>query len=472
MQGLKASGQWCPEIDAMARPLYRAIVEAIRRDIASGRLTAGQKLPPQRKLAHALGVDFTTVTRAYVEARRDGLVIAQVGKGTFVNGSIAMSAPKNGRTVSDASDFIDMTMNLPPQPMEAKFAARMRAGLAAVQAHDRGLDLLRYQTGAGHIEDRETGASWLQPRLGDIDPDQIIVAPGTQSALTALLSSLAKPGDRVCTETLTYPVFRALCAQLGILAEGLPMDEFGLLPDAFRQACQTRRPKALYCCPTLHNPTAITMPEARRREIADIASQFEVPVLEDDAYGRLPVSAPAPIAAYAPDLTYLISGLSKCLAPGLRIAFVHTPGRRQAGRLAASLRATSLMATPLTAALVSEWVRNGAAEEILEAIRHDSLQRQQIAGTILAPETFQSNPEAFHGWLSLPKEWSRSEFTSHMRGAGVALVGSDAFATDANPPHAVRLCLGAARTHQDLERILWLVRDALDDLPAMSAVVG
>ena len=75
---------WSPTIDAADGPVYEGIVEALDRDIASGRLRRGQRLPTHRALAQTLGVDLTTVTRAYNEARRRGLTDARVGQGTFV----------------------------------------------------------------------------------------------------------------------------------------------------------------------------------------------------------------------------------------------------------------------------------------------------------------------------------------------------------------------------------------------------
>lgn len=99
---------WIPTIQDGSGPLYESIVEALSRDIASGRLHRGQRLPTHRALASALGVDLTTVTRAYNEARRRGLTEARVGQGTFV-------AESRLRVVrAPAGIDFDLSMNLPP----------------------------------------------------------------------------------------------------------------------------------------------------------------------------------------------------------------------------------------------------------------------------------------------------------------------------------------------------------------------
>src|SRR5262249_24618262 len=105
---------WIPTLSDRQGPVFQRIVDALAADIGSGRLARGQRLPTHRALARALHVDLTTVTRAYGEARRRGLLEAQVGRGTFVSESTARAA---GHVPLDVK--IDLSMNLPPQPVEA-----------------------------------------------------------------------------------------------------------------------------------------------------------------------------------------------------------------------------------------------------------------------------------------------------------------------------------------------------------------
>ncbi|MFJ5489155.1 GntR family transcriptional regulator, partial [Hansschlegelia beijingensis] len=77
---------WTPDLAVSGKPRYLAIADAVARDIETGRLSVGDRLPPQRTLAGRLTIDFTTVARGYVEARKRGLVESRVGQGTFVVG--------------------------------------------------------------------------------------------------------------------------------------------------------------------------------------------------------------------------------------------------------------------------------------------------------------------------------------------------------------------------------------------------
>nr|WP_242495802.1 aminotransferase class I/II-fold pyridoxal phosphate-dependent enzyme [Salinicola tamaricis] len=184
----------------------------------------------------------------------------------------------------------------------------MQAGLAALQP--RLPELLRYQEFGGSIRDREAGANWLSRHWPEVPVTRLQVCSGAQSALLSILTLLkaTEPDAVVCCAALTYPGLRAVAGQLGIRLVGLPVDEAGIDPEAFAAACARYSPRALYCNPTLHNPTTYTMPPARREAIAEVARHYQVPIIEDDAYAALPRQPVAPLASYAPELTYYMPG--------------------------------------------------------------------------------------------------------------------------------------------------------------------
>ena len=183
----------------------------------------------------------------------------------------------------------------------------------------------------------------------------MLVCPGVQSALLALFTVLARPGDTICCESITYPGIKGIAAHLGIRLHGLSADDEGIDPDAFAAACATRPPKALYLNPTLLNPTTAIMSRHRREAVAAIAQRYSVPIVEDDAYARLPSNAPPPIATLAPELTFYITGFAKCIGAGLRIAYVAAPNVRYTARVAATLRTTIVMpTTPIVAPTMAE----------------------------------------------------------------------------------------------------------------------
>jgi DNA-binding transcriptional MocR family regulator len=289
------------------------------------------------------------------------------------------------------------------------------------------------------------------------------------------LSIVAAPGDVVLTDPLTYPGIRGAASQLGIRLAGVRGDADGILPDALDAACHTLHPKALYCLPTIHNPTTVTMPLERRRAVAEVARQHGLRILEDDAYGLLP-SAPLPaLATLAPELTFHVATVSKTLSPALRVAWVVAPDARQANRLCATLRRSVLMGSPLLTGLLANWVHDGTAGAILAAVRRESTVRQRLARDILPAGSFDAHPEGLHLWLRLPPRWDRRDLVAHLRQqARLAVVPSDAFAVDSGAalPDAVRVSLGAATDREALRGALHTLAGALDpDAPVPFADV-
>lgn len=451
----KPTAHWLRRLEASDQPAYLLIADLIAEDLRNGRLAARDKLPTLRELSDSLHLNYTTVARAYAEARKRGLIDSRPGMGSFVRGS-SPALPLRGGSGAE------MTMNLPPEPADAALLARMSESAAELMARSDPYELLRYQDFGGSPEDKEAAVVWLRRRLPDCDASRVLVCPGIHSVLAALISQLARPGELICVESLSYPGLKAITTQLGVQLHALPLDDEGPSAAHFEQACKTLKPRALCCNPTLLNPTTVTVSRARREALADIALRYSVPIIEDDAYAMLPRSVPPPLALLAPELTYYITGFSKCLGAGLRSAYVCAPNARLAQRLAGALRATTVMASPITAALATRWVQDGTAEAMLQAIRAESMARQALAARHLARHEVLAQPEGFHLWLPLSSSWSLVEFASYLRTQGVAVVASAAFSTDGDPPDAVRICLGGPLSRSECDDALRLVADTLD----------
>ena len=455
---------WVPTISAQAGPVYRQIAEAIEGDIVSGRLRRGQQLPTHRALAQALGIDLTTVTRAYAEARGRGLLEGRVGQGTFVSES-SLRPPALTPDVID----VDLSMNVPPQPAEAALDSRIAQSLAAIERRAGFSPFLNYQRPGGGEAELEQAVRWLAPRLVGLSIERMTIFPGSQSAIFSVLRFLCRPGDRVLTEALTFPGFRSAAQTLGLTVAGVAMDGEGAVPDALAKAIRAHRPKAVYLTPTMHNPSTATMSARRRWDIAQILRRTAIPLIEDDAYGLLDRSQDL-IATLIPDQTFVTTSLSKCLTPGLRVSFLTAPDAASATGLRGILQSIAHMAPPLMVALTMEWLRTGDAETIILAIRKEAGARQELAARLLRGHAYSAHPNGHHVWMPLPQAWSRMEFVAQLFRRGLSVVASDAFAVGA-PPQAIRLGLGAARTREDLASALALLAATLQQSGGISTVV-
>ena len=454
---------WTPNPSRLGKPRYLAIADAIAEDIRNGRLAPSDRLPPQRSLARHLDIDFTTVARGYVEAQRRGLIESRVGHGTFVRAS----TKRRHGPMARHPEIVDLSMNLPPEPDDPELLDRMQDGLEAL-----GRDLvylMRYQGFGGVQADKDAALAWLSRRALTPQEDRLFISPGAHPALLGILGLLAKASEVVLSESLTYPGVRSIAAQLGLKLVGLPLDEQGIDADAFADACARLAPKALYLNPTLLNPTTHTISQHRRIAIADTARRFRVPIVEDDPYGILPIDGPPPFAAIAPDVTWHVGGLAKCLGAGLRVAYVVVPDARSGWLFASSVRTATVMASPVTVALATRWIADGTADALLTAVRQESMERQRLAATILPRGSFKADWAGFHLWVSLPDSWTRSAFVGHMRATGIGVVASDAFATDSAPPEAVRVCLGGPADRAAVRGALEFMAHALTESPTLAS---
>ena len=450
---------WLNRLRREGQPIYLALVDALETAIRKGELQPGDQLPPQRTVAAHLAIDFTTVTRAYGVARTRGLVEGAVGRGTFVR----------RRTADDEAGLADLSMNLPPPPQGVSLAALLKETTAAILDRTDVATLMAYHAGPGTLGQRAAGAAWLAPYVGEVALDRLVVCPGAQAALTALLTTITQQGASVVVEPLTYPGLLALGGQLGLRLLPCPVDDEGFIPESLERLCAAHSPSALYLIPTTQNPVASTMGLARRREIVAIADAADVWMIEDDPYSRLfDIPLPA-LVSLAPDRTFHIATLSKTLSPGLRTAFVVAPSGSMAERLTASLRATVLMGSPLTTAIATRWIRDGAAERLLSGVRQEARARRALAAEILPAA--KGAAEGIHVWLDLPVGGGSDRLSALAAKRGLSLVAASAFAVEPVHRDGLRLSLGGPAKASHLRDALSQVAALLADTPTTRVVV-
>ena len=436
---------WSPSISDPAGPAYQAIVSALESDIARGSLTPGDRLPTHRELATRLGVAVGTITRAYHEGIRRGLIRGEVGRGSFVADP---SVNRNPIESVMERGVIDLGPTWPLHESDPDLAASLRR----LAARPNVQSLLRYQPHLGKASHRAAGARWVAKYGLQVDPDRVVICAGLQHALLVVLATVADAGDTVLTESLTYPGIKAATSLLKLRLRGIAIDEQGIIPAAFENACRQQRPKALYCVPTLQNPTTAIMPARRKKEIAEIARRYRVPILEDDVHRLLVPDASPAIATYLPEQTYFLAGMSKTVSGALRIAHLVVP-EGQNDRLEQAIWASIWMVAPLMAELATMWIEDGTADGVLLQKRARAAERQKIAREILRGYDYQTHENALHIWLPLPRGWTSADFASRAMQHGVVVAPAEAFAVrERGAPAAVRISLSGAENSEQLIR--------------------
>ncbi len=480
-----AMNGWIPALQRGSNePKYQMIARAYVQAIRGGQMLPGEKLPAHRLLAKKLGVTTGTVSRAYDELERCGMVIARVGDGTYVaepdTGADGIGALDRPRVVPSHSErgaaigtghgpavtarSIDLGQNVPMPTAEAHlFGATLRA----VAADERlGGELLLYQPEGGKRAHREAGARWLT-QMGCPGPaERVLVTQGAQHGIACVLRAVLRPGDTIFAEALSYPGIVALARQLRLNLVGVEIDDEGIVPASLERACEMLAPRALFCVPTLHNPTTATLSDARRDAIAEIASRHHLVVIEDLVHAALLDAPPLSIAARLPESGIAVGSLSKAIAPGLRIGYVHAP-QDWVGKILAVIRSDCWMTAPLNAEIVARWIDAGEVARLVALQREKIDARQAIAARILEGVAYRTDRASPHLWLSLPEPWRASEFAAALRQVGVLVKTADSFVIGrGSAPHAVRISLGAASDddalREGLGRVVATLRNGPD----------
>ncbi len=513
---------WVPWLTTDDGPIHQRLAAALRLDIEGGKVRPGVRLPTHRELARSLGTSIVTASRAYREAAEQGLVQGAVGRGTFViAGGVQSSGSPGGRsrthTPGEGRDAIGTGdvggygglgspagpggLGSPAGPggygspagperppglgaggrrapggrlgfvdLSANFVAAGAGDLGAAAAGGSAALMLgglayRYPPGGGG-EHRAAGAAWA--RRGEWRPvaDQVVVTSGAQHAILVTLAALARAGDPLFVEELTYPGVKAAARLLGLRLEAVPIDGEGLVPAALAARCAGGRGGSVFCQPSLHNPTSAVMSLARRREVVALARLHDLTLIEDGAYEFLLPGPLPPLAALAPERTCHITSGAKALLPGMRLGYLVAP-EPLVPRLQAEVAASGLVAAPSLLDLATRWLRDGRARRLVEAKRREVARRQDVARTRLAGLDWASHQHSCHLWLTLPPPWQAAPFVEWARRRGVAVNAAPAFvaAPAASAPAAVRICLGAAAEARQLDAALAILADLLGAPP-------
>lgn len=448
-----------------APPKYLAIARALSRALRAGELAPGTRLPPHRSLAEHLGVSVQTVSRAYAQAERMGLVHSRVGSGTWANvidESRESAYLRNGEPRGENS-LIDMSIAHPVCPSDHHRCFRQTLKQIADHCHSDVINASRPIAGLEHH--RERASHWLTNQLrmpGDID-DRIL-CNGAVHGLMLSISSVVQHGDLVLTEALTDHGLIALSRTLGFQLRGVPVDELGIMPDALDAACQRFKPRAVCLTPTQLNPTGATMDDRRRDQVAAVLEHHGVWLIEDDVHALLESPGLMPISARIPQLGFHVTSLTKVTVPGLRAGYLTVP-RGQLHHTLPRLRATCWMAPPLMFEIADRWIEDGTVNRMALIQRELLAERQQLAARILAAHGLESRPTSLHVWLSLPDAWRAEELQQFAEQEGLAITTASPFVVEQTPPpRRIRLSLGAEpdirRLQIGLERLAMLLEDS------------
>jgi DNA-binding transcriptional MocR family regulator len=475
-------------------PIYRQIERRIEEMILAGSLPAGFRLPPERRLAEALGVNRSTVLTAYRELKGAGLVDACVGRGTTVLPRQPQPAPaslsagpglpwthlfregaerspdpllRDLLSLSERPDVISLSIGLPaPELLPLDRLKHLLDELL----REVGPALLLHCPTEGHTPLRETLSQWLATHGISCRTPELLVLSGSQQGLDLVARTLLDGGDLVVLEEPTYIGALQVFRSAGARTIGIPVDPDGMRTDLLEAVLERRRPKLIYTLPTFQNPSGTTMSLERRHHLLELAYRYQVPIIEDDPYSELRYDGePLPSLKALDERGHVLylSTFSKVLFPGMRIGFLVAP-RTVIRQLVLAKQAIDLHSNSLGQYLLERFISEGFYEPYLSELRAAYRDRRDSMAAALTAGSCEgllwSSPAGgFYFWCRLPDGVEQTQLLNRASESRVAyLPGWSCFSGEVSDPYA-RLNFSypaADRIGEGVARFLDAVRQA------------
>ncbi|WP_433655475.1 PLP-dependent aminotransferase family protein [Nocardia sp. CA-128927] len=298
------------------------IAAAVSRQIRSGALTPGSRLPTVREVARELKVSPATVNQAWRALAAAGAIVARGRAGTFVGAPVAtrpvtaVGRYQRLHPPSYSAFRVDLSRGTPDPELLPDLGAALR-DLTRDGASDLAADYL----GEAVLPELATKvrADW------PFRAERLAVLDGALDAVDRLLAAHVRLGDAVAVEDPCFPPFLDLLAGLGARAIPVRMDESGLLPDELARAVTEHGATALILQPRGQNPTGVSITARRIRELSGILQDTGTLVIEDDHSAGIAAAPLRSLGSRLPRRTVHIRSYSKSHGADLRLAVVGGP---------------------------------------------------------------------------------------------------------------------------------------------------
>jgi DNA-binding transcriptional MocR family regulator len=432
--------------------LYRRLAEAIRAAIRRGELSSGTRLPTERALAVELSVSRSTVVAAYDLLRGEGWLESRQGSGTWVRrhasivrfgedrpGFLGRSTVTFRALIEGPGEGIEFTCAALPAGdlFERPVVARAFEDLAAFARSAIGYEAV------GHGPLRASIARHLTRRWGlPTTENEVIVTTGAQQAIGLATALYARPGEVVAVEDPTYLTAIDVFTAAGVRLLPIPIGVQGIRPERLREAMADGAPRFAYLMPTFHNPTGAMMPERERREIAYVAQELQIPIVEDLTVADLFLDEepPPPIGAFQDEVPVLtIGSLSKVFWGGLRVGWIRAPAPviQRLGRMKLVMdHGSSSVSQVLAVRLLEEVDEIGDARR--ELVRERRATLEALLHELLPSWTWDRPTGGLCLWVRLGAGDATS-FSQIAARHGVTLVAGPMTSVDGNFADRVRL---------------------------------
>ncbi|UUV07561.1 PLP-dependent aminotransferase family protein [Ruegeria sp. YS9] len=463
---------WPSALPKSKGPKYTLVADTIRKAIDNKTLDIGTKLPPVRELAYRLQITPGTVARAYTILTDEGLLQAEVGRGTFVappKSPILDDVWSRQLHLAEAQNTHHVSL-FSPRLVDIGQVSLIRECLQKVSQSDPAL-FMNYPTRDAYQPMRQAVVDWLSDLpLGPLNDDDIVLTHGGQNGLCLVFQTILQgPKPVVLVEDLSYAGFRRAGELMRAEVVGIRMDKWGIDPEAMEHVLRQTPAQAVCVSPEVQNPTATHTPLERRKEIVEIARKFDVQIVEDDCYRMGDAKEPS-FRALAPERGWHVSSISKILTPALRVGFAIAPKDRSVDLRRSAEYGYFGLAQPL-AELTRLLLSDPRTRQIAQDVRKRMGDYVRITVNALGGFDLNWAPDVPFVWLNLPSGWRSAAFSRAAEREGIQLRSADEFALrDGRAPNAVRIAMNGHVSLERFEDAMLRLRALLDNPPEQISV--
>ncbi|OQO68498.1 GntR family transcriptional regulator [Enterococcus villorum] len=448
---------WRPDKTKLTRPIYQSLIQQLEEDILTNKLQKNTQLPSQRELADYLDINFTTVGQAYKYGIEKGLLYTNIGSGTFVSPnaftSITISTNHVAEHVIDfglVSSFEECNHFVVPF-------------IHSVSNNPNVVGLLNYREPMGTNFQLKTAVEWLQTQGVRTTIQQTAIISGVQNGLAITLAALFTPRDRIAVDRYTYSNFIELAHLYHLEIVPIDFDQEGMIPELLLQECRKKKIKGLYLMPSCNNPVGFQLSFNRREELKKIILKEQLLVIEDDIHSFLTTyfqkKVLPPFQQLLPNQTVYLSGMTKFICSGLRVAYLVFPEHLRK-KIEQAIFNINVKTSGLDAEIITQVLRSS---ETVQKIRMTKFARTKEANKRF--DTYfdlprPSNPYPFYRNIPISPEISPSVVEKNFLEKGIRLYHSNRFTSQQQPDPFIRIALSSNHL-EILEKGLRIIKEEI-----------
>lgn len=316
------------------------------------------------------------------------------------------------------------------------------AAFAQEALAENGVNLLQYGQTEGYAPLRESAAEFFRHNGVKTDPAHILPVSGSQQGLDLICKALLNEGDTMLVENPTFLGALQTFRTYGARFAAVETDEDGAIPESLEEQIRAHRPKLIYLIPTFQNPTGRTLSLERRRRIAELVNEYQVPLIEDDPYCDLRYRGKAlPAIKSFDEQGYVLycNSFSKIISPGLRVAAVVCQDDGLLRKLVVGKQSTDVHSPNLNQAIIDKYLRSGLLQEHIRLIcasyakQMDAMQR--MLSTFPSSVSYTKPDGGIFLWCTLPEDFNTTQLLSTATKQGVAYIPGTHFYADGQGHH-------------------------------------